>query len=165
LDRKILENKENDFIIVHTEEEFNEKCCQNPALKNIHHLIVDQNSRNYLLWQNSSGPISKLNAYLTKQDGEEQSIDEEEIFEKNTEKILIISAEPGMGKSLILDHFTQTSCAENFFLKINLNTCTKTLNDLRRQKVKLQNDTELIDLVLKLFLNKHVDQEIFLLKH
>ena len=37
----------------------------------------------------------------------EESIDEKDIFEENNEKVLLISAEPGMGKSWILDHFTQ----------------------------------------------------------
>jgi len=94
--------KEDQFIIVHTKEEFNEKCRQ--KLKNVHYLIQDQSNPNHLLWQNSNGPISTLKKFVIT--NKENLIDEEEIFHKNNEKVLIISAEPGMGKSLILDNFT-----------------------------------------------------------
>jgi ankyrin repeat protein len=95
----------------------------------------------------------------------EESIDEEDIFHKNNEKVLIISAEPGMGKSLILDHFTQNSSAENFFIKIILNTCTKTLS-ATNFKERLQNREEnLIEFVLKSLLAKKDEHEITLLKH
>jgi ankyrin repeat protein len=159
IDRRILEqNKDDDFIIVHSEEEFNEKCRQKHRMKNIHYLIDSQ----CLLWQKSSGPISKLNKYLIK-NGEGESIDEEEIFRKNNEKILIISAEPGMGKSLILDNFTQNSSAENFFIKIVLNTCKVTLSDKSfMEKLKMSKD--LIEFVVKSLLNKNNEQEISLLK-
>ena len=53
------------------------------------------------------GPISALKKFVITNDKEcDESIDEEELFHKNDEKVLIISAEPGMGKSLILDNFT-----------------------------------------------------------
>ena len=156
IDRKILEQKENatdkeskeeDFTIVHTEEEFNEKCRQNPEKKNIHYLTQIEMNKNFL-WQKSSGKIWPLKKYLKKNESDEESIDEEEMFQKNNEKVLIISAEPGMGKSFILDHFTQNSTAENFFIKIVLNTCKKTLSDKNfKEKLKMSND--LIDFVLK----------------
>jgi hypothetical protein len=73
---------------------------------------------------------------------------------------LIISAEPGMGKSLILDHFTQNSSAENFFIKIILNTCTKTLRDLKTKKII--NDS--FEFILKSLLDKKDQQEMSLLK-
>ena len=46
IDRKLLEEKANDLIIVHTEDEFNEKCRRNPQIKNIHYLIQDKNNQN-----------------------------------------------------------------------------------------------------------------------
>jgi ankyrin repeat protein len=162
IDRKLLETKKDDLIIVHTEEEFNEKCRQNPLLKNIHYLIQDRNNQNQFKWQMSTGPVSALNGFIAKQDNE--SIEEEKIFQKSNEKILVIAAEPGMGKSLILDHFTQNSSAENFFLKIILNTCTKSLSDANLIET-LQNNECLIEFVLKSFLNKNDQQEILLLKN
>jgi hypothetical protein len=85
----------------------------------------------------------------------EESIVEEEIFHKNDDKVLIISAEPGMGKSLILDHFTQKSTAENFFIKIILNTCTKTLSATNfKEKLQINLEDGLIEFVLKSLLNK-----------
>jgi ankyrin repeat protein len=170
IDRKLQDTKKNDkdkeknsddFIIVHTKEEFNEKCSQN--LKNVHHLIQDQSNPNHLLWQNSNGPISTLKKFVIMNDKEcEESIDEEAIFQLNHEKVLIISAEPGMGKSLILDNFTQNSTSDNFFVKIILNTCKKTLSDTNF-KENLPKD--LIEFVLKSLLNKTNQQEISLLKH
>jgi replicative DNA helicase len=153
--KKIAEKKSDEFIIVQTEQDFNEKCRQNPDKKIIHFLIESKLNPNLLLWQKSSGPVSKLNGFIVKQD--EESIEEEEIFHKNNEKLLIISAEPGMGKSLILDNFTQNSTAENFFLKIILNTC--------KDALKLDKTHDALDFVLKLLLNKSDHQEISLLKN
>ena len=137
IDRKLLETKKDDketeketnpLIIVHTKEEFNEKCSQ--KLKNVHYLIQDQSNPNHLLWQNSNGPISTLKKFVIT--NKEDLIDEEKLFQINDEKFLIISAEPGMGKSLILDNFTlakifdrirsgitfeQNKPTRNFFIK------------------------------------------------
>jgi hypothetical protein len=131
-------------------------------MKNIHYLIDNQNNQN-LLWKQSSGPISKLKEFIIK--NKEESIDEEDFFHRNDEKVLLISAEPGMGKSLILSHFAQNSSAENFFIKIILNTCTKTLDDLRNEIIKTQNSTDLLDFVFKSLLNKNDEHEIEHLKH
>jgi ankyrin repeat protein len=173
IDRKKLEQrkaetefknkKEENFTIVHTEEEFNEKCRQNPDNdKVIHYFIPNQN---HLLWQKSNGPISTLNKFIIKNEECEEIMDEEEIFHKSSGKVLIISTEPGMGKSLILDHFTLKSSAENFFIKITLNSCTKTLSDLNSQKTKLENIGDLIEFVLKSLLQKKEEKEIEMLKN
>ena len=169
-DRKLVETKkgdkekdkkiEDDLTIVHTEKEFNEKCSQNGQKKNVHYLIQDEINQNQFKWQKSNGPISSLKKYLITNKESEESIEEEQIFHKNNDKVLIISAEPGMGKSLILDHFTQNSSAENFFIKIILNTCTKTLGDLKNKKIT----KDLIEFILKSLLGKTDEQEISLLK-
>jgi transcriptional regulator of acetoin/glycerol metabolism len=106
---------------------------------------------------------SELNGYLLESE-EKKAIDEDEFIYKTNKKILIIAAEPGMGKSLILDHFTKNSSAENYFLKIVLNTCKETLSDTNF-KDRLQNSEDLFEYVLKSFLNKSNEQEISLLKH
>jgi ankyrin repeat protein len=158
-DLKEKEKKEDDFIIVHSEREFTEKCRQNPD-RTIHYLIPHQN---HLLRQKSNGPISTLNKFIIRKEGDEESIEETEIFHKNNDQVLIISAEPGMGKSLILDHFTQNSTAENFYVKIILNYCTTILNDLKCRKIKIQENGE-FEFVLTSLLGKTDDQEISLLK-
>jgi ankyrin repeat protein len=162
IDRKILEQKNNNLIIVHTDEDFNEECRQNPKEKNIHYLIESKINRN-LLWRNSSGSISSLNEFIVRKEEEVQLIDENLIFQKNKEKILIISAEPGMGKSFILDNFTQNSSVENFFIKIVLNTCRKTLSDIKFED-ELKKSNDLLEFVLKSLLGKKDEQEISLLK-
>jgi ankyrin repeat protein len=158
IDRKLLETKKDNFIIVHTKEDFDEKCRQ--KLRNAHYLIQDQSNPNHLLWQNSNGPISTLKKFVIT--NKEESIDEKELFQINNEKVLIISAEPGMGKSLILDYFTQNSTSDNFFVKIILNTCKKTLSGTNFKENLPQ---DLIEFVLKSLLNKTNQQEISLLKH
>jgi hypothetical protein len=64
IDRKLLEKKKSEFVIVRTEVEFTEKCRQNPDEKNIHFLIESENNQNLLLWQKSSGPVSSLNEFI-----------------------------------------------------------------------------------------------------
>jgi hypothetical protein len=155
IDRNILEQKQSEFQIVHSDEEFNEKCRQNPQNKTLHYFKSEGKN---LLWQKSNGPTSSLREYLVQ--NYEESIDEEEILLKNNEKILIISAEPGMGKSLILDNLTQKSSAENFFLKINLNTCKNALSDMEQ----LKNSNDLIAYVLETLLSKKNPQEMESLK-
>jgi hypothetical protein len=169
IDRKLIEaKKENeiekkadDFTIVYTEKEFNEKCGLNPRITNVHYLIKDQNR---FKWKKSNGPISTLKKYLIMNKECEESIDEEDIFNKNNDKVMIISAEPGMGKSLILDHFTQKSTAENFFIKISLNTCRKTLSGMNFKKKFQNKEDDLIGFVLKSLLGKTDKQEISLFK-
>jgi ankyrin repeat protein len=162
VNRKILEKK-NDFIIVNSEEDFNKEILQRP-MKTIHYLTESKDNKNHLKWQKSSGKISSLSEYLIEQDGGEESIDEENFFYEYNENILIISAEPGMGKSAILDHFTHNSNSENFFVKIVLNNATKQLKDLKEGKSKFFQH-EALEFILKNLLHKKKEQEISLLKH
>jgi hypothetical protein len=53
-DDKEQEEKAEDFTIVHTEEEFNEKCSQKPQIKNVHFLIQDKINPNQFKWQKSN---------------------------------------------------------------------------------------------------------------
>jgi hypothetical protein len=70
-----------------------------------------------------------------------------------------------MGKTAILDHFTQNSSAEHFFLKIILKTCKKVLLDANFEENLKKSSNDLIEFVLTSLLNKHDQQEIALLKH
>ena len=38
IDRKVMDEKENNFLIVHSEEEFKEKCSKYPEEKSVHYL-------------------------------------------------------------------------------------------------------------------------------
>ena len=100
IDSRIFAEKQ--LTIVQTEEEFNKKCSQtNPQIKNLHFLLQDKDNKNLFVWQKSNGPISDLSEFILKR---EESIEQKEIL-KHGENIVIISAEPGMGKSTILDTF------------------------------------------------------------
>jgi len=154
------------FIIANSEDDFKEKCGKY-AEKNIHFLQNEINKKN-LIWKKSKGPISDLREYFVKQEEvcysfcEENILNEEEI--KN-ERIIIISAEPGMGKSTILDKFTQSSNSETFFLKIVLNNFAKNLNDLKEKKIQLGEDQDPIEFMLVSLLRKNDALEISLLKN
>ncbi len=69
------------------------------------------------------------------------------------DNILIISAEPGMGKSTILDKLVSKSNSNMFYLKIVLNNFKETLNDLKEQKIKY-NDEDVLKFILKKLLKK-----------
>jgi hypothetical protein len=161
IDRKILEEN-NKYKIVDTEESFREHANHHESL---HYLKIDPETQN-LIWQKSKGPISDLVAQLEKDDSFCSSINEEKIFleNQNAEKILILSAEPGMGKSILLDRMTQYSNEENLFIKITLNSVTNILNDLQIDMGKLQN-CDFMDLIFRKFLGKSDELEINVLKH
>jgi hypothetical protein len=166
ISRKILDEnntekqtKEKNFLIVHTAEEFREKCLsyhQSPTSKSIHYLKYDEKHQNFV-WQRSMGPISSLNEYILKQDEFCHILLEEQILNEY-ESILIIAAEPGMGKSAILDKLTQYS--HSFFIKIILNTCTQAF----REPCDFDKN-DAIDFTLKSLMTKRDDLEIALLKH
>jgi hypothetical protein len=59
-DDKEKEQKTDDFIIVHSEEEFKKECSQNPQMKSVHFLIQDKINQNQFKWQKSDGAISNL---------------------------------------------------------------------------------------------------------
>jgi ankyrin repeat protein len=160
IDRNILHTAENkdELIIVHTEEEFNAKCHQNPE-KNIHYL---QKEGHRLLWQKSSGSISSLNEYFTRKDEFSISIGAEEILNQNNENILIISAESGMGKSVILDYFVENSNIDQFCLKITLNSCRKALKNFANN---LTNNIDALDFIFKYLLKESDELKIKVLKY
>ena len=83
--------------------------------KSIHYLKMENDNQN-LLWQKSKGSISDLNEYLLKENKNCLSIPEHQILNQN-EVILIISSDPGMGKSTILEKLIQDSKADEFFIK------------------------------------------------
>jgi ankyrin repeat protein len=158
IDSRIFDDKK--LTIVQTEEEFNKKCSQkNPQIKNVHFLLQDKENKNLFVWQKSNGPISDLSEFILKR---EESIEQEKIL-KHGENIVIISAEPGMGKSTILDTFGHE---ELFFLKIVLNNFSGILSQLKENKIKLeQEDHDPIDFTLKRLLGKKEQLELKLLKH
>ena len=119
-ERKVLNVPK--LSIVHSKEEFKEKCNSEAPEKSIHYLQVQEGIKNQnLLWKKSNGPISDLDEFILKQEEFCFSVEQDKILDHG-QNILIISAEPGMGKSTILDTFSR--CAEEFFfLKIVLSSC------------------------------------------
>ena len=148
IDRKIIDDKVNEFLIVHSEKEFKEKCSKK---KSVHFLEPKSDSSNFE-WKKSKGPISDLNKYLIKQEEVCIFVKERKIS-SHMENILIISAEPGMGKSTILDKLVSKSNSKMFYLKIVLNNLKKTLSHLKKQKIKY-NDDDVLEFILRNLLKK-----------
>jgi ankyrin repeat protein len=161
LDQERVKNPGN-FLIAHSRDEFKEKCQKFPK-RNIHYLKFENNNQQ-LVWKRSQGnKISDLNECIIREKEFCLSIEEDKIF-NHGENILIIAAEPGMGKSTILDAFTQCSNSKQFFIKIVLNNCTKTLSELKEKKLNLK-DYDLLELLLSNLLRKTEKLELTLLKH
>ena len=169
IDKKILDGKKRNeetkknYIIVHSEEDFNLKCHENNQKESIHLLKLVNDNQN-LIWQKSSGPISDLTDFIIKNEESCLSIEEGKILDQS-EKVLIISTEPGMGKSLILDKLFFDSNSETFCFKIVLNNFTVILSNLKEKKESLENQENILDFILMRFLEKKNELEISLLKH
>ena len=99
-------------------------------------------------------------AFILKSDVD---IIEENKILAHSENVLIISAEPGMGKSLMLDKLVFDSKSEMFCLKIILNNFAKSLKDLKEKKLNLEEN--IFDFLLRRVLEKQNELEISLLKH
>ena len=167
IDRKSLNLGVKDFLIVDTEHDFEEKCQQRSRKKiqkrkKIHYLKHEEDNQN-LIWQKSSGPISDLKPYLIKEEKCCLLIGEDEILNQN-EKILIISADPGMGKSTILNKLKYDSNSEIFFIEIVLNNFTTTFKQIKDGKIKLH-ETDCMDFILELFLGKSDQLQKLILKN
>jgi ankyrin repeat protein len=171
IDGKILDKTKSDqkktkkeLSIVHSKEEFQEKCSsESSKIKSIHYLQAQEGKKSHLLlWKKSNGPISDLDEFILKQEEFCFLIEQNQILDHG-ENILIISAEPGMGKSTILDTFSQCT-DEFFFLKIVLNNFPEILSDLKENKIKLK-DHDVIDFTIERLLGKKDQLEIKLLKH
>ncbi len=89
-------------------------------------------------------------------------MDENQFLNEN-EIILLISADPGMGKSTILDNLILNSDSETFFIKIVLNAFTKTLKEIKESKIKLHNQ-DILDIIIKANLPNSHELEITFLK-
>ena len=163
IDRKILENNNNnDFVIVLSEEEFQEK-CQQKLEKSIHYL-KNENETGNLFWQKSKGSISIINEYFLKNEACCMSIGEAEILDQK-ESLLIISAEPGMGKSTLLEKLVRDSNPDNFLIKIILNNFTKILKQIKENKIKFEEKNSLEFIFENLMERKLSEFEILILKN
>ena len=164
IDRKIVEksNDEMKFLIVHTEEDFIQKCQEQPN-KSIHYLKEIENQQS-LTWQKTKGTISNLDDYMLKNEACCSSLKEKKIFNLN-EPIIIISAEPGMGKSSILDNLNYSSSSAHFFLKISLNSLTNELKKFKENKIKFNNSKDVLAFLLTNILGKREPLEIKLLEN
>jgi hypothetical protein len=132
IDRKILDKDVyKEFLVVHTEKDFEEK-CKEKSDKSIHFLKDDKENL-ILLWQKSKGSISDFNKYIIRDEYYCLSIDQNQILNQN-ENIIIISADPGMGKSTILDKLIQSSNSELFFIKIILKNITESLDIIKQNR-------------------------------
>jgi ankyrin repeat protein len=92
------------------------------------------------------------------------SIGESEILDQK-ESLLIISAEPGMGKSTLLEKLVRDSNSDIFLIKIILNNFTKVLKEIKDNKIKLEEKNNLDFIFENLMARKLSEFEILILKN
>ncbi|XP_065224715.1 uncharacterized protein LOC135848678 isoform X2 [Planococcus citri] len=76
------------------------KCCDEYGVNNIHWL---KNTKNNFIWQQSRGSVSKLRQFVMMNEKNQTKYQPNNIT-NIPEKVVLIAAEPGMGKSVILSH-------------------------------------------------------------
>ncbi|KAF2897959.1 hypothetical protein ILUMI_08211 [Ignelater luminosus] len=108
-----LKNLDECNVIINNEQEKEISRELFPPRKIIHHLIY--HSTNCLQWKRSFGSIKSLRFYRTVF---KTQLEEEIDFSSN---ITIISADPGMGKSVLMDFIAQKAPTDKWIIKINLN--------------------------------------------
>ena len=78
------EEKKTNFIIVHSEEDFNRKCKDNNQKdSSIHFLKLDDQNQN-LIWRKSRGNISDLNDFIINKQESCLTIEENKILDQIT---------------------------------------------------------------------------------
>ncbi len=112
----ILDDKE-------AREQFQE-LAKNFTKKNIHWLRTDEK---YFIWQQSCGSVGGIRKHLV----DHLDVDNEHDIKSIEENIIIISAEPGMGKSATVDHFADLIKKKDkslWVIKIDLKTHKKLID-------------------------------------
>ncbi|KAF2893160.1 hypothetical protein ILUMI_13011 [Ignelater luminosus] len=129
--------------------------------KPVHHLVLY--NANYLEWKQSYGSITNIrNSRL-----ELDTILESVIPVPSTNQMHIISANPGMGKSMLLDHIAQKTPTDKWVLRIDLNKHLDYYGTLECENKNMQyrehinrfrtSENELTDRIFeKLFENKDI---------
>ncbi|WP_254229416.1 ankyrin repeat domain-containing protein [Wolbachia pipientis] len=92
------------------------------------HLIKKENGQ--YIWQETRGSVSNLRQYVSEQHKFIEEIEENKLCNTN-DKVVIISAEPGMGKSETLTHLSKESNKNgNWVIGINLKDCREQIESL-----------------------------------
>ncbi len=123
--------------------------CLNAAFKNIQ--IIEQDRKGQLLWKESCGSIEGVRAYFQKA----VSVEHEETDFSDISEHKIIAAEPGMGKSAVIQHMllsdqaaAKKSESEFEFLVLNIDL-SKSKTFINRQN--FSNDNSIIQFLTKIF--------------
>ncbi|KAF2893325.1 hypothetical protein ILUMI_12849 [Ignelater luminosus] len=123
LDNIHLQNLNNYHIIVSNGQQGLEdlKSCG----KAIHHLFT--HNTNYLIWRRSYGTTNEFQGYRSQYCN---------TFESNflSSLMTIISAGPGMGKSMLMDHIAQQTLTHKWIIKIDLRKHNHYYNEFNAQK-------------------------------
>ncbi len=137
--------KNDRFHFVKNESEFKKICDENKK-HNIHWIKADSGN---LLFIKTHGKMSSIRKYL-KSDKEPEILDESSVFNLNNNKIIIISAEPGMGKSSLLNTLYKR-CIKTYQNVLVVQIVLRDHVEVYQNLAKSQNLLEdFINLILKL---------------
>lgn len=121
--------------------------CNNYKMHNIHWI---KESRGNLCWQKSFGKVSKLHEYI---DTKVKQQSKAKNLRNLDEKINLVSAEPGMGKSTVLTQMalqTKNLDQQSWIVRVNLNDHTNELKNLSLDCKTLDKVLEFLNRVMNL---------------
>jgi ankyrin repeat protein len=120
--------------IVDTQIKYQELIATHQSRNQIH-LFDHSDQSGYLKWIRSSGSVSQIKKYLVKDDQYASTYKEEEFFNQD-EKLMIITDEPGKGKTTFLKSIIHKSEEKNhiYFIHICLNNFVNELFEYRKHR-------------------------------
>ncbi|MDD9334628.1 MAG: ankyrin repeat domain-containing protein [Rickettsiaceae bacterium] len=133
----IQQNQDQDIVLVSDIEDNFKKLCDKYKKRNIHWLKEEQDD---LIWQKSYGAsLSKLLKFIDIS-SEPSKLTPKEITGFN-DKIVIIAAEPGMGKSTVLTHLAvktkEINPSSSWIVRVNLLDHSVVLSKWKESKTKI----------------------------
>ena len=128
-------------IIVDSEKKYNELIEKNTSNKIKIHYFDHSDATGYLRWIKSTGCVSKIKKHLVKNDKYALTYKEDE-FCRQDERLMIITDDPGMGKTTVLDSLIDKSIKKYqvYYVHVNLNNFANELLEYRKNKTSIKKD-------------------------
>ncbi|WP_254229470.1 ankyrin repeat domain-containing protein [Wolbachia pipientis] len=134
-----------DIVLVSDIEDNFKKLCDKYEGRNIHWLKREEGD---LIWQQSYGSLSKLRKCIDKS-SDPSKFTPEEITGFN-DKMVIIAAEPGMGKSTVLTHLAaktkEINPSSSWIVRVNLVDHSSVLRKLKENEINI-NEVEAVKFI------------------
>ncbi|XP_022823078.1 uncharacterized protein LOC111354039 [Spodoptera litura] len=154
-----LPQETTDIIaILESEKEFDDLCAEFDNY-NIHWFVGTNKNSNSIVWKKTRGKLERLLKYIDRdfeENGSSNQPIQPQTLKDIAEKVVVINAEPGMGKSTFLTHLaiqTKLKYPNLWISKINLSDHVDQFSQWKQNK-KDVNMEEVVKFLYKIFLNK-----------